>query len=190
MVFDLQVQARRHRVRAGLAAAGRILQDRRHDRRVDGQGADETAPQARRIPHQTRMAAFSGDDRGRGDERPAGDRHLLRRLLRVGRQLLLERGRQMGVQLQRGGAQARLRGRRQVRDHRRRAGRRHQQDTQFAAHHRRRAEGRRRARREARGADVAAGRADRDAPGQRLRRPLYAACAVPAQARRRDRGHR
>ena len=30
-----------------LAAAGRILQDRRHDRRVDGQGADETAPQAR-----------------------------------------------------------------------------------------------------------------------------------------------
>jgi len=39
------------------------------------------------------------------------DRHLLRRLLHVGRQLLLERGRQMGLQLQRGGAQTRLRGR-------------------------------------------------------------------------------
>lgn len=49
-----------------------------HDRRVDGHGTDETARQTGRVPRQTRLAAFSGDDRRRGDERRAGRGHLHR----------------------------------------------------------------------------------------------------------------
>lgn len=97
VVFALQVQAGRHGVRSGLAAAGRLRQDRQHDRRIDGQGTDETAGQTRRIPGQTRLAAASGNGGRRHDERPAGHRHLLRRLLHLGRLLLFEPGREMGL---------------------------------------------------------------------------------------------
>ena len=85
VVLALQVQARRHGVRRGLAAAGRLRQDRRHDRRKSRYGADEAARPARRVPRQTGVAAFSGDDRRHRDEHPAGRGHLLRHLLHVGR---------------------------------------------------------------------------------------------------------
>ena len=126
MVLAVQIQTRKHRVRSGMAAAGRICQDRRHDRRVDGHGTDETARQTGRVPRQTRLAAFSGDDRRRGDERRAGRGHLHRHLLHVGRHLFLERRRQVGLQLQRGRAQTRIPRRRPAGEHRRRRGGRHQ----------------------------------------------------------------
>ena len=44
-----------------------------------------------------RLAAASGNGGRRHDERPAGHRHLLRRLLHLGRLLLFEPGREMGL---------------------------------------------------------------------------------------------
>lgn len=145
------------------------------------------------------MAAFSGDDSRRGDERSAGHLHLHRNLLHVGRQLLLERRCALGIHLQRSGPQARIPRRRQDRFDRRRGGGQREQDRQCADYHRRRTPRGGGTRGPAGRADTAAGRADRNAPEQRLRRPAGAPHAVPdrqrgvrngvgAQARRRDRG--
>ena len=147
VVLALQVQARRHGVRRGLAAAGRLRQDRRDDRRKSRYGADEAARPARRVPRQTGVAAFSGDDRRHRDEHPAGRGHLLRHLLHVGRKIFRQRRRRLRLHLQHGGTGARLRERRQNHLDRRRADRRRERHRHDAAADRERPHGRRRARR-------------------------------------------
>ena len=122
LVFALQIQAQGHRVRARLGSAGRIRQNRRHGRRIARRGATATAAPARRISVETGLAAFLRVDCRCRDERARRRRHLLRRLLHVGRQLLFQSGRPLGLYLQRGGPHAGLPRRRPLRVARRPSG--------------------------------------------------------------------
>ena len=183
MVLALQVQARRHGVRRGLAAAGRLRQDRRHDRRKSRYGADETARPARRVPRQTGVAAFSGNDRRHRDEHPAGRGHLLRHLLHVGRKIFRQRRRRLRLHLQHGGTGARLRERRQNHLDRRRADRRRERHRHDAAADRERPHGRRRARRPRRALHDPLRATRRLPPLEGLRRDADAAHALPHRQR-------
>ena len=89
LVLALQVQAQKqpHRVWRGLAAAGRICEDCRHDRRVDGPRADETAPQTVGVPLETGLAETAHHGGRRGLQLHPGHLHLLDDCLYVGHHL-------------------------------------------------------------------------------------------------------